>query len=569
MSSILIIDDEDKYFELCVRFMPEHVFLPPARTYREAREALRQHGRTIDLVLLDVHFDIPDDDLLPYDKEELFAKGDRERVLERLRRSQGLHILDRLRDSHPDLPVIMMTSRDDLPLEADAERLNAEDYTYLLDDDYLDARSLKLQMEGILARREPRGAEPDEPFYWGQTSRMLNLRRRLGILARGRLPIVLLGATGTGKSLLAREFIHPRSRREGPFVAVDLSTLPTELMAAHLFGVVKGAYTGATTSREGVLARAHGGTLFLDEIGNLSLDLQKQLLLVLQEGRYSPVGSVEERVADVKLVVATNENLATMVQSGRFREDLYMRLNPATAMTLPSLRERGDDFAELLTVFVRRVADEAYNRDLLAQYAEQRGLSVPTQGESMPITVGRTVPTKNDAQRIHFLFHPSSYKTLRDFEWPGNFRQLEMFLSNLFTLTLVELVDRAEQVEPDDPTQASRPDVIPILPRTVRELVRPMELPRLAGEREPDVSEEPDGSHRVSVSLVPQESLNAVSCAVERQYLQLLYEKYGGDLGRMARVLLDDAGAGRKVQLRMNQLGIKLRKLKRRAQWSA
>ena len=77
MSSILIIDDEDKYFELCVRFMPEHVFLPPARTYREAREALRQHGRTIDLVLLDVHFDIPDDDLLPYDKEELFAKGDR------------------------------------------------------------------------------------------------------------------------------------------------------------------------------------------------------------------------------------------------------------------------------------------------------------------------------------------------------------------------------------------------------------------------------------------------------------------------------------------------------------
>src|SRR5690606_13500642 len=134
-----------------------HVFLPPARNYREAGETLQQHGRSIDLVLLDVHFDIPEDDLLPYDKASLLEKGEHGRVLERLRRSQGLRILDRLRHSYPDLPVIVMTSRDDLPLEADAERLNAEDYTYLLDDDYLDARSLKLQMEGILARREHKG----------------------------------------------------------------------------------------------------------------------------------------------------------------------------------------------------------------------------------------------------------------------------------------------------------------------------------------------------------------------------------------------------------------------------
>lgn len=182
----------------------------------------------------------------------------------------------------------------------------------------------------------------------------------------------------------------------------------------------------------------------------------------------------------------------------------------------------------------------------------------------MPITVGRSVPDKTDSRRVHFLFHPSSYKLLRDFDWPGNFRQFEMFLSNLITLTLVELVDRAEQVEPDDPGQASRPEVVPILPRTVRDLQRPMELPRVGTEPARGVSEEPDGSHRMSVTIARQESLNAVSCAVERQYLQLLYEKYGGDLGRMAKVLLDDAGAGRKVQLRMNQLGIKLRKLKRR-----
>jgi len=560
VSSILIIDDTDKYWELCTRYMPEHEFLPPARNYREAAETLGR-ARGVDLVLLDVHFDIPEEELLPYDKSAVVNGSDRERALERLRRGQGLHILDRLRQSHPDLPVIVMTSRDDLPLEADAERLNAEDYTYLLDEDYLDARSLRLQVEGILARRvRPTASEAEEPFFWGSTPRMLTLRRRLGILARGRLPIILLGDTGTGKSLLAREFIHPRSQRSGPFVAVDLSTIPHELMAAYLFGVVKGAYTGATASREGVLARAHGGTLFLDEIGNLSLELQKALLVVLQEGRYSPVGSIEERVADVKLVVATNENLVSMVQAGRFREDLYMRLNPATAFTLPSLRERGDDFEALLAEFVGRVALEAYNRDLLLQYAQQRGLEPPAGGAAMPIAIGKTVPTKPDPRRVHFLVHPSSFKLLREFPWPGNFRQFEMFLSNLMTLTLVELVDQAELVEPDDRSQA-RPDVIPILPRVVRELLRPMELPR--GPVGDDAAA-PGDALRMTVDIAPGESLNAVSCDVERQYLERMYEKYSGDLGRMAQALLGDVDGGRKVQLRMNQLGIKLRKLKRR-----
>ena len=564
MSRILIIDDEDKYFELCQRFIAEHEFLPPVRNYREAASVLKAERGTIDLVLLDVHFDIPDEELLPFDKADLLAGKDAKRAIERLRRAQGLHILDQLRRSDPDLPVIVMTARDDLPIEADSERLQAEDYTYLLDDEYLDARSLRLQIENILAQRSGPSGEENEPFYWGETAKMQGLRRRLSILARGQLPIILLGATGTGKSLLAREFIHARSQREGPFVAVDLSTVPHDLMAAHLFGVVKGAYTGATASREGVLEHAQGGTLFLDEIGNLSVDLQKSLLLVLQEGRYRPVGSVDERVADVKLVVATNENLVEMVRQGKFREDLYMRLNPATAMRLPSLTERRDDFSVLLEVFVSRVAEEAYNADLLRQYAEQRGLAVPDT-DAVPVTVGRKVPTKADSRRIHFVFHPSSYKQLRDFSWPGNFRQFEMFLSNLITLSLVELVDQAEVVEPDNPADASRPDVIPILPRIVRELMRPMDISRDAPEDDAaPVRVLDDGGHRLSVTLRDGESLNAVSCAVERQYLELLFEKYEGDLARMAGVLLSDPTAGRKVQLRMNQLGIKLRSLKQR-----
>ena len=565
MASILIIDDEDSYLELCQRYMSEHAFLPPARNYREAAAALRRHAGQIDLVLLDVHFDIPEADLLPYDKQALLARGDPARQLERLRRGQGLQILDQIRQSHPDLPVIVMTSRDDLPLEADAERLRAQDYTYLLDDDYLDARALKLQIDGILARRERQVAAADEPFYWGSSAAMLGLRRRLSILARGRLPIILQGATGTGKSLVAREFIHPRSQRTGPFVAVDLSTLPTDLMAAHLFGVVKGAYTGATSTREGVLARAQGGTLFLDEIGNLSLELQKSLLLVLQEGAYRPIGAVKELQTDIKLVVATNENLAAMVRGGRFREDLYMRLNPATAVTLPGLRERRDDFQELLEWFMGRVTSEAYNRDLLAQYAEQRGLPAP--GERLAITVGRTVPARAEG-RLHVLLHPSSFKLLQDFDWPGNFRQFEMTLSNLVTFTLVDLVDRPERFEPEDAGSLGRPDVIPILPKTVTDLLRPMAPLAAPSEAGAPLEVEAGAGEgaRVSIRLTPADSLNAVSCAVERQYLEVLYERCAGDLGKIGEILLDDPGAGRKIQLRMNQLGIKLRRLRRRGE---
>ena len=118
MSSILIIDDEDSYLELCKRYLPEHNFLPPARNYREAAEILRRQGDKVDLVLLDVHFDIPEADLLPQDKAALLAKGDANKAIERLRRSQGLHILAAIRERYPDLPVIVMTSRDDLPLDA-------------------------------------------------------------------------------------------------------------------------------------------------------------------------------------------------------------------------------------------------------------------------------------------------------------------------------------------------------------------------------------------------------------------------------------------------------------------
>ena len=555
MASILIIDDEDKYLELCRRHMPEHDFLAPARNFAEASELLRTRAREIDLVLLDVHFDIPEDDLLPVDKSKLPGAGPgRERAVERLRRSQGLRILDALRPLHPDLPVIVMTALDDLPLEADASRLDAEDFTYLLDDEYLDARALKAQVDTILAHRQR--TTDDGPFYWGDTKEMGKLRRRVSVLSRGQLPMIIQGATGTGKTLLAREFVHPRSRRDGPFVAVDLSTIPTELMAAHLFGVVKGAYTGAIASREGVVGKANGGTLFLDEIGNLGLDVQKSLLQVLQEGRYRPVGSADERMVDVKLVVATNEDLAKMVRDGTFREDLYMRLNPATAVTLPSLSDRREDFQRLVEFLMTRVASTGYNRDLIEQYAEQRGLQLRLDRAKLSVGVVKKIPARSEAGRLYFLFHPRSFKLLRDYEWPGSFRQLEMVLSNLLTFTLVDLVERVDAIEPTaDAGLASRSELIPIAARSVSELLQPVGLPE-------ELEEEGDG-FGLKLRIRPNESLNAVSCDVESQYLEALYRRHAGDLSAVARELLGDPDAGRKVQLRMNQLGLKLRELKR------
>jgi two-component system nitrogen regulation response regulator GlnG len=240
-----------------------------------------------------------------------------------------------------------------------------------------------------------------------------------------------------------------------------------------------------------------------------------------------------------------------------------MRLNPATAVTLPTLRERRDDFRVLLLSFMRRVVREPYNRDLLRQYAEQRGLAIDPDLAALPVSVGTTVPAHFDPHRIHFLFHPSSYKLMQESTWPGNFRQFEMVLSNLTTLTLVELVDRAEQVEPEDPHKAGRPDVIPLLPRTVRELLgarpEPTSSPGSSSE-----GRRPSSAPRLEVEIQPRESLNAVSCEVERQYLEQLYQTSGGDLSRVAEVLLGNSRAARKVQLRMNQLGIKLRRLRQR-----
>jgi len=349
MAEILVIDDQDRTLSLCQRIMPEHEWHGPARSWSEASDWLRKLRRRVDLVLLDMHFDIDDAKLLG------LPEGADATALERTRRHQGLHILEALRRENPDLPVVLMTAQGG-DLERAADRHGAQEYTYFLDDEDLDARALRAQVAGILQANQ--GRDRDGPIFWGKSLAMRRIRSRLLTLARGRLPVILGGPTGTGKSLIARHFIHARSGRKGRFVGVDLSTIPKDLVAAQLFGSMRGAYTGAVSDRAGAFEEADGGTLFLDEIGNLGEDVQKMLLTVLQEGTVTRIGDHRERKVSVKLVVATNEDLAVRVRDGSFRADLYMRLNPAATVELPPLVERKTDMARLIQFMLGRISQE-------------------------------------------------------------------------------------------------------------------------------------------------------------------------------------------------------------------
>jgi two-component system nitrogen regulation response regulator GlnG len=538
MANILLIDDQDRYVALCRRAIPEHDYLGPARSWAEAAAILRTRRREVDLVLLDVNFDIPAAELLG------LPAGADEKTTARVRRRQGLEILARLRRRLPELPVVLMTSRAEVQLEEAAERFSAEEYTYFLDDEYVDARALKVQIENVLAAR--RGRDAEGPVYWGRSPEMRRTRARLHVLARGRLPVILGGPTGTGKSLVARHVIHARSARRGKFVTVDLSTLPKDLVATQLFGSVRGAYTGSVADRKGAFEEADGGTLFLDEIGNLQEDVQKMLLTVLQEGLVTRVGDTVERRVDVKLVVATYEDLPAMVRAGRFRADLYMRLNPACTVKLPALIERRGDFSRLLEWTARRALEAPGLLSLVEEYRQRAGLGpgTPLQpaGE-VGVALGGEVPPA-EAGRLLLLWPDRTLRLLRRHRWPGNLREFAMVVENALSFTFAELAGLAG---------GARADVVQVRPKLVRDLLRAVRVDRPRDE---------DG-WQCTVSIKPDPTLNHLAQEVERQYFTRLWEQEEGNFAAMARVLMGDEGAARKVQLRFNQLGLKVREMRK------
>jgi DNA-binding NtrC family response regulator len=292
-----------------------------ARSAREARAALP--GAAPSIILSDIR--LPD--------------GDGESVMRSHFASLGL------------VPTIFMTAYGDIEQAVRLVRDGALDYvTKPFDLDQLVDR-----FRDIVRRAKPDAGEGSVQF--GRSAAMRGVAETLSRAARIALPVLLLGETGTGKEVAARRLHEDGPRREWPFVPVNCGALPAELADSMLFGHERGAFTGAAGAHRGVIEEAGEGTLFLDEIGDLPLPLQVKLLRVLETRRFRRLGAAEDRAFRARLVCATNKDLERLVADGRFREDLWFRINVITC-TLPPLRERPDDIADFLEAFVASAAKE-------------------------------------------------------------------------------------------------------------------------------------------------------------------------------------------------------------------
>jgi two-component system response regulator PilR (NtrC family) len=239
----------------------------------------------------------------------------------------------------------------------------------------------------------------------GNSKPMQQLREMIAKVARSQAPVHISGDSGTGKELAARLIHESGPRRDGPFVPVNCGAIPSELMESELFGHKKGSFTGAVADKEGLIRSAEGGTLFLDEVADLPLHMQVKLLRVIQEKAIRPVGETREVPVDVRILSATHRNLDELVKAGRFREDLYYRIN-VIELHVPALRERLDDVPQLVDVLVDRVAKQ----------------------------IGVARPQVSD----------EAMDKLLSYSYPGNVRELENILERAVTLCV------ANRIEPDD-----------------------------------------------------------------------------------------------------------------------
>ena len=319
----------------------------------------------------------------------------------------ALDLLPAIRRKRPDLPVIVMSAQNTVLTAIRAAEVGA--YEYLPKP--FDLKALVAHVGKALdARAEkaaPAAAEPGRPEETlpliGRSPAMQEVYRIMARLMTTTLSVMITGESGTGKELVARA-LHDFGRRStGPFVAINMAAIPRELIESELFGHEKGAFTGAVERAAGRFEQAQGGTLFLDEIGDMPPEAQTRLLRVLQEGEYTTIGGRTPKRADVRIVAATNQSLRRLIQEGRFREDLFYRLN-VVPIRMPPLRERVGDIPDLARAFLRR--------------AEEEGL-----------------PRKR--------ISPEGMERLKAHDWPGNVRELENLIRRLAALCPDELVPAA------------------------------------------------------------------------------------------------------------------------------
>ena len=274
----------------------------------------------------------------------------------RLPDGNGLEIISHLTLRFPETPVAMITAFGNVEAAVEALKAGAFDFV----SKPVDLSVLRRLVQHALELNEQRRSANQHQAtgkLLGNAPRMQQLRNTITKVARSQAPVYISGESGVGKELVARSIHELGSRAAGPFIPVNCGAIPTELMESELFGHKKGSFTGATTDKEGLFQAANGGTLFLDEVAELPLHMQVKLLRVIQEKTVRAVGAANEVAIDVRILSATHKNLAKLVEEGRFRHDLYYRIN-VIELPVPPLRERGEDIPVIATAILKRLGEE-------------------------------------------------------------------------------------------------------------------------------------------------------------------------------------------------------------------
>jgi two-component system response regulator HydG len=333
----------------------------------------------------------------------------------RMKEVDGLDLLAALRTRDPDLPVLVMTAFGAVETAVEAMRQGAAHYftkpfrlneVLVYVERALENRQVRAENQAL------RKAISERAGFGALIGRSAAMQRLYGMVERvaaSDAPVLVRGESGSGKELVARALHFESERRTGPFVAVNCTAIPSALLESELFGHIKGSFTGANTARRGLFVEADGGTLLLDEIGDMAPELQAKLLRVLETGELRPVGADTVRTVDVRLVAATHQDLEALIQQGKFRADLFFRLN-VVPISIPPLRERFEDIPALVERFVQRAR------------------------------------ARNPRLQVE-RFTPEATALLAQLPWPGNVRELENVIERVMVLT-VEREVGARELEP-------------------------------------------------------------------------------------------------------------------------
>jgi two-component system nitrogen regulation response regulator GlnG len=470
IGTILVADDEESIRWVLERACSQHGHSVTAvATGSEALRLLKE--RSFDVALLDIK--MPD--------------------------VTGLDVLSQARDAGVETLFIVMTAQNTMANAIEATKRGAYDYlTKPFDLEHvaaLIARAMDLRRLTRDIQRLRGELQQRHDLVIGRTPAMQEVYKLIGRVAPTDATVLIQGETGTGKELVAKT-IHHHSARSGPFVALNCSAIPNELLESELFGYERGAFTGAVERRIGKFEAAATGTLFLDEIGDLPLALQAKLLRVLQEREFTRVGGREAIRTDVRIIAASNQDLEAAIRAGQFREDLFFRLN-VVRIIVPPLRDRRGDIPELIDFFIDKV-----NREL-----------------------GTTIVGVSDDVRDLLMRH----------SWPGNVRELENALLRAAVLA------GSRTLVPEDFALAGQPRqaVAEVLP--LEEAVRR----RLSELLQSDATAAPSDLHAMLIS------------AVERPLIEVVMERAGGNQVKAAEMLGINRNTLRK---KITELGIEVRR---------